>query len=114
MLHSIFRDVDCVAHLAWEFQPTRNTRYVYEVGLRCTAVLNAAHSAGVRHLVHMSSPGTCAPGRYGEKVDETWSAARLSSSTYSRTKSPSSPCCVPAHAATPIRDRAAGTGARPC
>ncbi len=87
-LNGIFRDVDCVVHLAWGFQPTRNARYLSEVGVRGTAaVLAAAHSAGVSHLVHMSSLGTYAPGRYGEKVDESWSTDGLDSSIYSRTKS---------------------------
>ncbi|PJE24080.1 MAG: epimerase [Mycobacterium sp.] len=87
-LRNIFRDVDCVVHLAWGFQPTRNARYLYEVGIRGTsAVLGAADGAGVPHLVHMSSLGAYAPGRYGEKVDESWSTAGLCASTYSRAKS---------------------------
>lgn len=87
-LRNIFRDVDCVVHLAWGFQPTRNARYLYEVGIRGTsAVLGAADGAGVPHLVHMSSLGAYAPGRYGEKVDESWSTAGVCTSTYSRAKS---------------------------
>lgn len=87
-LGRIFRDVDCVVHLAWGFQPTRNVRYLYEVGVRGTsAVLGAADGAGVPHLVHMSSLGTYAPGRYGQRVDESWSTAGLPTSTYSRAKS---------------------------
>lgn len=86
-LYKIFRDVDCVVHLAWGFQPTRNARYLYQVGVSGTsAVLAGAHRAGVSHLVHMSSLGTYAPGRYGQKVDESWSTAGLRTSTYSRAK----------------------------
>ncbi|OBK52817.1 NAD-dependent epimerase/dehydratase family protein [Mycobacterium kubicae] len=86
-LRGIFGDADCVVHLAWGFQPTRNARYLHDVGVRGTsAVLRAADSAKVPHLVHMSSLGTYAPGRYGEKVDETWSTEGLSTSVYSRGK----------------------------
>ncbi|OBK15710.1 NAD-dependent epimerase/dehydratase family protein [Mycobacterium asiaticum] len=86
-LQNIFREADCVVHLAWGFQPTRNLRYLYDVGIRGTsAVLRAADSAGVPHLVHMSSLGTYAQGRYGEKVDESWSTAGLGTSVYSRSK----------------------------
>ncbi|MBV8861646.1 MAG: NAD-dependent epimerase/dehydratase family protein [Mycobacterium sp.] len=88
LLDNVFRGADCVVHLAWGFQPTRNTRYLFDVAINgSAAVLRAAHRANVPHLVHMSSVGTYAPGRYGRKVDETWSTAGVRSSTYSRAKS---------------------------
>jgi UDP-glucose 4-epimerase len=87
-LANVFRGATCVVHLAWGFQPTRNTRYLDAVGIGGSeAVLKAAHSAEVPHLLHMSSVGTYAPGRYGEKVDESWSTAGVRSSPYSRAKS---------------------------
>lgn len=87
-LHKIFRGAACVVHLAWGFQPTRNTRYLDAVAVNgSSAVLSAAHNAKVPHLVHMSSVGTYAAGRYGERVDETWSTAGIRSSAYSRAKS---------------------------
>jgi UDP-glucose 4-epimerase len=87
-LHKIFRGASCVVHLAWGFQPTRNTRYLDAVAINgSSAVLSAAHNARVPHLVHMSSVGAYAAGRYGEKVDETWSTAGIRSSAYSRAKS---------------------------
>ncbi|OBG90598.1 epimerase [Mycobacterium sp. E3251] len=87
-LHKIFRGAACVVHLAWGFQPTRNTRYLDAVAINgSAAVLSAAHNAKVPHLVHMSSVGSYAPGRYGERVDETWSTAGIRSSAYSRAKS---------------------------
>jgi nucleoside-diphosphate-sugar epimerase len=87
-LGNIFRGADCVVHLAWGFQPTRNARYLDAVGIGgSAAVLGAADTAGVQHLVHMSSVGTYAAGRYGERVDESWSTAGLNSSPYSRAKS---------------------------
>lgn len=87
-LQRIFRGAACVVHLAWGFQPTRNTRYLDAVAINgSSAVLSAAHNAKVPHLVHMSSVGTYAPGRYGERVNETWSTAGIKSSAYSRAKS---------------------------
>lgn len=87
-LLNVFRGADCVVHLAWGFQPTRNRRYLDAVAVDgSTAVLSAAHNAKVPHLLHMSSVGTYAAGRYGQKVDETFSTAGIRSSAYSRAKS---------------------------
>lgn len=87
-LCNVFRGAACVIHLAWGFQPTRNVRYLDAVGIGgSTAVLRAAHFAEVPHLVHMSSVGAYAAGRYGEKVDESWSTAGVQSCAYSRAKS---------------------------
>lgn len=86
-LQKLFRGAACIVHLAWGFQPTRNTRYLNAVAVNGTsAVLGAAHNAKVPHLLHMSSVGTYAPGRYGERVDETWSTAGIKTSAYSRAK----------------------------
>lgn len=87
-LRRVFESADAVVHLAWGFQPTRNTRYLTQLGVGGTdAVLRAAHAAGVGHLVHMSSVGAYAPGRYGERVDESWPTTGIDSSPYSRDKS---------------------------
>ncbi|MCK0172971.1 MULTISPECIES: NAD-dependent epimerase/dehydratase family protein [Mycobacteriaceae] len=87
-LELVFRDADAVVHLAWGFQPTRNISYLEAVGVGGTrAVLNAADAAGVGQLIHMSSVGTYAAGRYGQYVDETWSTAGIDTSPYSRHKS---------------------------
>lgn len=87
-LLKVFRGAACVVHLAWGFQPTRNGRYLDAVGVNgSAAVLSAAHNAKVPHLLHMSSVGTYAAGRYGQKVDETFSTAGIPSSAYSRAKS---------------------------
>ncbi len=87
-LQRVFTGADCVVHLAWGFQPTRNTRYLDAVGIDgSAAVLAAARAAGVGQLVHMSSVGTYAAGRYGQRVDESWSTAGITSSPYSRAKS---------------------------
>ncbi|MDO3635238.1 NAD-dependent epimerase/dehydratase family protein [Mycolicibacterium arseniciresistens] len=87
-LQPIVKDADCVVHLAWGFQPTRNIEYLEALGVGGTrSVLAAADAAGVGHLLHMSSVGTYAPGRYGQYVDESWSTAGVPSSAYSRHKS---------------------------
>jgi nucleoside-diphosphate-sugar epimerase len=87
-LPGVLDGADAVVHLAWGFQPTRDTAYLTELGVGgTTAVLEAAHSRGVGHLIHMSSVGTYAGGRYGERVDESWPTSGIPSSPYSRDKS---------------------------
>jgi UDP-glucose 4-epimerase len=87
-LRTIFDGADAVVHLAWGFQPTRNTEYLTRLGVGGTsAVLEAAHAVRVGQLLHMSSVGTYAAGRYGQRVDESWSTAGISTSPYSRDKS---------------------------
>lgn len=87
-LTRIFDGADAVVHLAWGFQPTRNTEYLRQVAVGgTTAVLDAAHRANVGQLVHMSSAGAYAPGRYGKRVDESWPTTGVPSSPYSRYKS---------------------------
>jgi len=87
-LCNVFRGAACVVHLAWGFRPTGDARYLDAVGIGgSAAVLRAAHFAEVPQLVHMSSVGAYAPGRYGQRVDESWSTAGVPSSAYSRAKS---------------------------
>ena len=87
-LRRVFEGADAVVHLAWGFQPTRDTQYLTQLGVGGTAaVLQAAHASGVGQLVHMSSVGTYAPGSYGERVNETWPTTGIGSSPYSRDKS---------------------------
>jgi nucleoside-diphosphate-sugar epimerase len=87
-LRGIFEGADAVVHLAWGFQPTRDTDYLTRLGVGGTsAVLQAAHTVGVGQLVHMSSVGTYAPGSYGRRVDESWPTTGIRSSPYSRDKS---------------------------
>ena len=87
-LREVFDGADAVVHLAWGFQPTRDTRYLTRLGVGgMSAVLQAAHAANVGHLVHMSSVGTYAAGSYGKRVDESWATTGSESSPYSRDKS---------------------------
>jgi UDP-glucose 4-epimerase len=87
-LRSVFDGADAVVHLAWGFQPTRDTQYLTRLGVGGTsAVLQAAHSSGIGQLIHMSSVGTYAAGSYGARVDESWPTTGIESSPYSRDKS---------------------------
>lgn len=87
-LRQVLEGADAVVHLAWGFQPTRNTDYLTRLGVGgTTAVLEAAHAVGVPHLLHMSSVGTYAAGRYCERVTESWPTTGIRSSAYSRDKS---------------------------
>jgi nucleoside-diphosphate-sugar epimerase len=87
-LRTVFDGADVVVHLAWGFQPTRDIEYLNRLGVGGTsAVLQAADASGVGQLIHMSSVGTYAAGRYGERVDESWPTTGISTSPYSRDKS---------------------------
>lgn len=87
-LRNVFDEADVVVHLAWGFQPTHDVDYLNRLGVGGTsAVLQAAHSSGVGQLIHMSSVGTYAGGRYGQRVDESWPTTGIDSSPYSRDKS---------------------------
>lgn len=86
-LTRVFDGADTVIHLAWGFQPTRNTAFLEKQGVGGTvAVLEAAHAVKVGHLVHMSSVGAYAPGRYCQRVDESWPTTGIPTSPYSRNK----------------------------
>ncbi|MET0699088.1 MAG: NAD-dependent epimerase/dehydratase family protein [Mycobacterium sp.] len=87
-LRQVVEGADVIVHLAWGFQPTRDTAYLTTLGVGGTsAVLQAAQSSSVGQLVHMSSVGTYAPGSYGKPVDESWPTTGIQTSAYSRDKS---------------------------
>lgn len=83
---------EAVVHLAWGFQPARDTDYLNRVGVGGTrSVLRAAHAAGVAHLVHLSSLGVySAPAAAGEdptaRVGESGVRRGTPSLAYSRQK----------------------------
>jgi UDP-glucose 4-epimerase len=82
-LGAAFDGVDTVVHLAWGFQPSHNIDYLRRLGVGGTAaVLQAARTAGVRHLIHMSSVGAYSrsPGR---RVDESAAREGIESLAYS-------------------------------
>jgi nucleoside-diphosphate-sugar epimerase len=82
-----FAGADCVVHLAWLIQPSRDMR-----ALRATNVVgsrnvfDAAARAGVGSLVYGSSVGAYAPGPKDRPVDETWPTTGVPTSFYSNHK----------------------------
>jgi UDP-glucose 4-epimerase len=82
-----FRGADCVVHLAWVLQPSRDrlaARAVNVDGSR--RVFEAAAAAGVPSLVHASSVGAYSPGPKDRLVDESWPVGGIPTSSYSRDK----------------------------
>jgi UDP-glucose 4-epimerase len=83
-LESAFTGADAVVHLAWGFQPSHDLTYLRELGVGGTRrVLEAVTTAGVPHLVHMSSIGAYSPKRDDTPVDESWPTGGVRSSRYS-------------------------------
>jgi nucleoside-diphosphate-sugar epimerase len=79
---------DAVVHLAWALQPGRQPDDLHRVNVEGTRrVVRAAGTAGVDHVVHMSSIGAYAPGAVGQRVSEDWPTTGIPSSQYSRDKS---------------------------
>ncbi|PWJ54672.1 Nucleoside-diphosphate-sugar epimerase [Quadrisphaera granulorum] len=92
-LREAMEDADAVVHLAWRLQPSRTP--ADRAGLRAVnvngtrAVVEAARSAGVPHLVHASSTGVYAPvpdPLRKQPVDESWPRTGVPTSAYSRDK----------------------------
>lgn len=86
-LAAVLAGADAVVHLAWGFQPSRDVDYLERLGVGgSAAVLSAATTAGVAHLVHLSSVGAyrAAPGQ--PRVTESWPHDGMPTSPYSRHK----------------------------
>jgi UDP-glucose 4-epimerase len=83
----VVEGADAVVDLAWQIQPSRD-----EAAMRRTNVIGTSRVAravadhGVPALVYASSVGTYAAHPKSPRVDESWSAAGIESSTYSRHK----------------------------
>ncbi len=81
-----FRGADCVIHLAWLIQPSRDERTLRETNVDGSArVLEAVAAAGVPALVAASSIGVYSPGPK-VRVDESWQREGVRTSWYSRHK----------------------------
>ncbi|GAA0292868.1 NAD-dependent epimerase/dehydratase family protein [Kineococcus aurantiacus] len=87
-LAQVFAGVDAVVHTAWLIQPARDPQELTRVNVSGTRnVVQAALRAGVPHLVHLSSVGAYATHPIGGgRVDESWPAAGITPSQYSREK----------------------------
>ena len=86
-LVTLFRDADCVIHLAWLIQPSRDIDTLRLTNVEGTRrVFEAVAKAGVRSLVYASSVGTYSPGPKDEPVDESWPTDGVHTSFYSRHK----------------------------
>jgi nucleoside-diphosphate-sugar epimerase len=72
-LAGIAAGADAIVNLVWGFQPSRRVDHLERVGVGgVRAVLAAAATAGVPHVVQLSSVGAYSPGAYGIRVDESW------------------------------------------
>lgn len=80
--------VDTVIHLGWAIQPGRDRQLLRRTNQGGTrAVVHAVRTAGVRHLIHMSSVGAYSPGPQDVPVNEDWPTQGIASSSYSVDKS---------------------------
>jgi len=81
-----FRGADCVIHLAWLIQPSRDKRVLWATNVEGSSrVLAAVAEAGVPALVVASSIGVYSPGPK-QRVDESWPREGIPTSWYSRQK----------------------------
>ncbi|GAA3678208.1 NAD-dependent epimerase/dehydratase family protein [Arthrobacter ginkgonis] len=86
-LAEAFAGCDAVVHLAWVVQPSHDEDAMRRINVDGTAaVLEAAARAGVGHVVCASSVGAYRARPKDRRVDESWPADGIPSSSYSRFK----------------------------
>jgi UDP-glucose 4-epimerase len=86
-LEPLLRGADCVVHLAWLIQPSRDESTTYATNVRGSArVFAAAGAAGGAALAYASSIGAYAPGPKDRLVDESWPTTGTPTSFYARHK----------------------------
>src|SRR5687768_13705784 len=86
-LERIFEGADCVVHLAWLIQPSRDEATLYATNVEGSQhVFNATARAGVPALVYASSVGAYSTGPKDRAVDESWPTDGIPTSFYSRHK----------------------------
>jgi nucleoside-diphosphate-sugar epimerase len=86
-LVSIFRDADCVVHLAWRIQPSHDIGALRRTNVDGTERLfHAVSEAGVPALVYASSVGAYSAGPKDRAVDESWPTNGTPTSFYAMHK----------------------------
>jgi nucleoside-diphosphate-sugar epimerase len=86
-LEPLFDGADCVVHLAWLIQPSRDRSTTWRTNVMGSRrVFDAAARAGVPSLVYSSSVGAYSPGPKDRRVDESWPTDGIRTSFYSRDK----------------------------
>jgi len=86
-LETIFRDADCVVHLAWAIQPSHDLAALRRTNVDGSErVFRAVAEVGVPALVYASSVGAYSPGPKDRPVDESWPTEGTPTSFYSRHK----------------------------
>jgi UDP-glucose 4-epimerase len=86
-LEALFAGADCVVHLAWLIQPSRDEPRLRAVNVDGSRrVFDAVAAAGVPKLVYASSVGAYSEGPKDRMVDESWPTEGIQSSFYSRHK----------------------------
>ena len=83
----LFRGADCVVHLAWLIQPSRDLHRLWLTNVHGSGrVFAAVAKAGVPALVYASSVGAYSPGPKDRRMAETWPVGGIRTSFYSRQK----------------------------
>jgi UDP-glucose 4-epimerase len=82
-----FRGADCVVHLAWKIQPSRDPHTLRLTNVHGSSrVFRAVADARVPALVYASSVGAYSPGPKDRRVAESWPTNGIPTSFYSRHK----------------------------
>src|ERR671932_434509 len=83
----LVRGADCVVHLAWLIQPSRDESVTHATNVEGSArVFEATARAGVPALVYASSIGAYSAGPKDRGVDESWPTNGIPTSFYARHK----------------------------
>jgi UDP-glucose 4-epimerase len=86
-LRPLFDGMDCVIHLAWLIQPSRDESVLAATNVEGSRrVFEAAAASGVSSLIYASSIGAYSPGDKVNLVDESWPTDGVPTSFYARHK----------------------------